>query len=310
MSDFFCLLPSSACLPAVHISDGLLTGPWLIGGFVVAGMLALFGAWGLAEDEIPRVAVLTAAFFVASSLRMPLGPSSAHLLLNGLLGVVLGRRAMLAIPVGVFMQAALLGHGGMSVVGVNSAIQVVPALIAWQLFAWLQRLPGIFRPGLRSSLVGISGLAAGLSLVFTVALFWEYHQAPSATVADERMQSAALAAWKLTSQPLVLAAVGCCAAALAWVEWHLKNAPEFPLGLLVGELTVLLTVILETAVLILGGVEDWRTWALIGLVAHMPIAVIEGLVLGFTVGYLARVKPEMLGWKEAKEPACPVDALP
>ena len=97
---------------ALHISDNVLAQPWLVGGWLLAGLLTLFGAWRISEDEIPRVAVLTAAFFVASSLRIPLGPSSAHLLLNGLVGVVLGRRAALAIPVGVFMQAFLLQHGG------------------------------------------------------------------------------------------------------------------------------------------------------------------------------------------------------
>ena len=29
--------------------------------------------------------------------------------------------------------------------------------------------------------------------------------------------------------------------------------------------------------------------------AHLPFAVIEGVILGFVVGFLARVKPEMLG---------------
>jgi hypothetical protein len=30
-------------------------------------------------------------------------------------------------------------------------------------------------------------------------------------------------------------------------------------------------------------------------VAHLPVAVIEAFIVGFTVGFLARVKPEMLG---------------
>lgn len=35
---------------------------------------------------------MTAAFFVASLIHVPIGPTSVHLLLNGLLGVVVGRR--------------------------------------------------------------------------------------------------------------------------------------------------------------------------------------------------------------------------
>jgi len=291
-------------LPAVHISDGLLAGPWLLGGFVVAGAFAAFGTWRLTEEEVPRVALLTAAFFVASSLHLPLGPSSVHLLLNGLVGVVLGRRAALAIPVGVFMQAVLLHHGGYSVIGVNSVIQVIPALMAWQLFTWLRRLPGICRPGPRASLVGVSALVAVLGLVFSLDLLWDYHQTGATA------ESAATSAWEFILQPLTLLAAGLVAAALIWLEWRMKNAPEFPLGLLVGELTVFVTVALETVVLILGGEQDWRTWAFGILAAHVPVAMVEGVVLGFTVGYLARVKPEMLGWNAVEEPPCPVDSVP
>jgi cobalt/nickel transport system permease protein len=87
----------------------------------------------------------------------------------------------------------------------------------------------------------------------------------------------------------------------AWLERSLDTSPEFPLGLLVGELSVLATVALHCGVLILGGESNWQVWAMIDLIVHLPIAVIEGVVLGFTVGFLARVKPELLGWKPAKE---------
>src|SRR5579871_5672190 len=114
---------------AVHISDGALTWPWVYGGFVVAALLLLIGAWGIRDEEIPQVALLTAAFFVASLIHVKVGFSSAHLLLNGLVGVILGRRAALAIPVGLFLQAALIGHGGFTTLGINSCVMVLPALV-------------------------------------------------------------------------------------------------------------------------------------------------------------------------------------
>ena len=70
---------------AVHLSDGVLTGPWLVGGFVVAALLVLAALYRLAEESIPRIALLTAAFFVSSLIHVPLGPTSVHLLLTGLL---------------------------------------------------------------------------------------------------------------------------------------------------------------------------------------------------------------------------------
>ena len=86
-------------LMAMHISDGVLSLPWLAGGFVGAGVLGLLGCWRVRDDEVPRVALLTAVFFLTSSLHITLGPVSVHLLLNGLVGVLLGWRAALAIPV-------------------------------------------------------------------------------------------------------------------------------------------------------------------------------------------------------------------
>src|SRR4029079_19300373 len=96
---------------AVHLSDGTVLWPWQAGGFVLAALLALWGAWRITDEEIPRVALLTSAFFVVSLIHIPAGPTSAHLLLNGLVGVILGRRVCLAIPIGLLLQA-VFGHGG------------------------------------------------------------------------------------------------------------------------------------------------------------------------------------------------------
>ena len=97
---------------AVHISDGVLTTPWLAGGFALAWLMVWAGWWKLREDEIPRVALLTAAFFVASLIHIRVGPTSIHLLLTGLVGVLLGPRAALAIAVGLLLQVLLIQHGG------------------------------------------------------------------------------------------------------------------------------------------------------------------------------------------------------
>ena len=89
---------------AVHISSGVLANGWIIGGFIGLAILLLPAFWKLTEDDIPRIGVFTAAFFIASSLRIPLGFASVHLVLNGLIGVTLGRRAMLAVAVGLAMH--------------------------------------------------------------------------------------------------------------------------------------------------------------------------------------------------------------
>src|SRR4051812_25149431 len=94
---------------AVHISDGVLPAwLWLAGDFA-ALLLVAAGFHRLTQDEVPRVAFAAAAFFVASLIHVRLGPTSVHLLLNGLVGVACGPRAGLAITVGLLFQVLLIG---------------------------------------------------------------------------------------------------------------------------------------------------------------------------------------------------------
>lgn len=299
---------------AVHISDGVLSWPWLAGGFIVLAVLVLGAMLGdfirarlgkrrFQEEEIAQMALLTAVFFVASLIHVRVGPTSVHLLLNGLLGVVLGWRSALAIPVGLFLQVVLIQHGGFSTLGVNSCVMVLPALLAWLLFAGLQRVPWRCQPWFRAGLVALSILAWTLSLVFSVVLL-----STNPLVGITSLQVESAVAW--TFHPLTLTAVLSLAGVAAWTERRLENAPEFPLGLLIGEVAVLATLLLNCLVLLWGGQEDWHSLVLLVLVAHLPVAVIEGVVTGFTVGFLVRVKPEMIGWVAAEQTTCTVDPLP
>jgi cobalt/nickel transport system permease protein len=119
----------SSMLFAVHIADGLLAWPWLLGGAALAAIGVVLACRKLDQAEIPRVGVLSAVFFVASTIHVPLGFVSVHLLLNGLVAAVLGKRAALAIAVGLFLQAILFGHGGLTTLGVNTCILWWPALL-------------------------------------------------------------------------------------------------------------------------------------------------------------------------------------
>jgi cobalt/nickel transport system permease protein len=273
-------------LLAVHISDGVLTWPWLAGGFVLAGVLAAVAMIRVRDEEIPRIALMTAAFFVASLIHVPIGPTSVHLLLNGLLGVVVGRRAPLAVLLGLTLQAVLLGHGGFTTIGVNTCVMAAPALGA----AWLF---GVLRAGtrwrwFRGGLVVLSVLLWVECLVYSVVLL--------------RVSSGGglnYIAWQAAAQvalnPITLAVAGLLGIVAALVERRLRHASEFPAGLLVGMAAVLATLALNAAVLLWGGAEDWHSIVLLVFIAHMPIAAVEGVILGFAVGFLARVKPEMLG---------------
>jgi cobalt/nickel transport system permease protein len=111
-----------------HIPDGVLSAPVLIAGAVVSTGLLAFALRRVREEDLPRAAVLAAAFFVSSLISVPLGPSSVHLLLNGLMGMVLGWAAVPALFVGLLLQSIFFGHGGLVALGVNTANLSIPAL--------------------------------------------------------------------------------------------------------------------------------------------------------------------------------------
>jgi len=282
-------------LLAVHISDGLLARPWWLGGLALMAALMAMGAWRVRDEEIPRIAVLTSAFFIASLIHVRVGPTSVHLLLNGLIGVVLGWRAAVAIPVAVFLQAVLFGHGGFTAIGINSCIMIVPALMAGHLFRLLQTMPWIRRPWFRSGLVACSCLAFIGSLIFGVCLLWAAPGSTSASADASLIRTALENAGGIIRHPVTLPLAVLVSLVAALAERKLENAPEFPLGLLVGEVTVLATVGLNCLVLLVGGESNWAIPASLQVIAHLPIAVVEGLVLGFAVGLLARVRPDILG---------------
>ncbi len=139
----------------------------LTGAVVTAGALVV-ALRRLEYEQIPRAAVLSAAFFVSSLITIPVGPSSVHLVLNGLMGLVLGWAAVPAILVALVLQAAFFGFGGLLVLGVNTMNIALPALLCSALLGALLRRPGTngFAIGALAGLLGVSltGVMVALSL--------------------------------------------------------------------------------------------------------------------------------------------------
>ncbi len=276
-----------AGLWAVHISDGVLSGPWVLGGFCGMALLMLAACYRVRDEEIPRIALLTAAFFVASLVHVRVGPTSAHLLLNGLVGVVLGVRAGLAIPMGLLLQAVLFGHGGISALGVNACVQAVPAIVAGLLFRRLRAARVLRRPWTGSAVVATTVLAFLESAAFGGALLF-------ADWSDSTGGFPAGPALRFALHPLVVAGSLVLALGCAYVERRERLGPDFALGLGLGVCTVLATLALNAAALLFGGAENWEKIVRLVFVVNLPLAGVEGVVVGFTVSFLARVKPELL----------------
>lgn len=121
----------------MHIVDGALANPVVIGGAVAAAGGIAVGLKSLDLDRIPTAGVLSASFFVASLIHVPIGPSSVHLILNGLAGLLLGWAAFPALFVGLLLQAVFFGFGGLTVLGINTLNIALPAVLTWMLFGRL-----------------------------------------------------------------------------------------------------------------------------------------------------------------------------
>jgi cobalt/nickel transport system permease protein len=132
----------------MHIVDGALSAPVLAASSALAVVGIGIGLRQMPMEKIPAAGVLSATFFVASLVHVPIGPSSVHLIVNGLAGLVLGWAAFPALFVGLLLQAVFFGFGGLTALGANTLNIALPAVIVYY----------ICRPGI----VGGSPQAAAL----------------------------------------------------------------------------------------------------------------------------------------------------
>ena len=197
----------------MHIAEGVLSPAVLATGYALTAAGTALGLKKLDYDRLMTVAILAATFFVGSLIHVPIGITSAHLILNGLLGVILGWAAFPAILAALALQALLFQFGGLVVLGVNTFTMGFSAVVAGYVFRGLCR------------------------------------------------------AWPTPAGQKIAAFCG-------------------------GALGVLGAGLL-TAVALASSDEGFATAARL-LLAHLPIMLAEGLITMLTVGFIARVRPEML----------------
>ena len=117
----------------MHIPDGMLPLSICAIGYGATSLMLRksFKELKKAKDFtqiIPKISMVTAAFFIGTLINIPFPPTSVHPLLVGLSGVILGVYAPLSIFISLF-QAILFKHGGITTLGVNTFIFSLPALI-------------------------------------------------------------------------------------------------------------------------------------------------------------------------------------
>jgi cobalt/nickel transport system permease protein len=159
----------------MHIHEAALSGSAsgiavLCAGAAATAAGTALGLRRMDYERVPQVAIVSSAFFVVSLIHVPLGVTSVHLVLSGLVGIILGWAAFPALLIALLLQAIMFGHGGLLALGVNTLTMGLPALVCYYLF---RRAVACRRDGLAFS----AGLAAGalatlLGALLTASALW------------------------------------------------------------------------------------------------------------------------------------------
>ncbi len=157
----------------MHLPDGILPAPIAIAGYAATGFATWYSLRTINQSpnpqaQVPKASLLTAAFFVASWIHIPVPPTSVHLILNGLLGTLLGYFAFPAILIGLFFQAIMFQHGGLSTLGINAIMMGVPAILAYHIF----QLRHVFKRESRWLLAIFGFLAGAIGLGLAALVFF------------------------------------------------------------------------------------------------------------------------------------------
>ena len=155
----------------MHIAEGVLSPGVLAVGYALTAAGTTLGLRRLDYDRLMTTGILAAAFFVGSLVHVPIGFSSAHLILNGLLGVLLGWAAFPAILAALTLQALLFQFGGLVVLGVNTCSMGLSGVAAGWFFRWLSRVwptpAGRRTAAFLGGALGVAGAALLTALALT-----------------------------------------------------------------------------------------------------------------------------------------------
>lgn len=147
----------------MHISDGILSPAISIGGYALTVAISAWCVRRVGTQELPKISVVTSSFFAATLIHIPLGPTSVHLLLPGLVGILLGPLSFLSILIGLTLQFLFFQYGGLTSLGANALVLGVPAITC----GWIFRR---FRKGTRKWVIFFGAMCAIFGTVFAALL--------------------------------------------------------------------------------------------------------------------------------------------
>lgn len=144
----------------MHIADGVLSTPVIVATSVAAAGTIAYGLKKTKEEDIPKIALMSGTFFALSLITVPIGPSSVHPLICGLVGIILGGKSALAFFPALLLQALLFHHGGLTSLGANTFMLFLPAYISHLIYTSMVHS----KPMVKGTMIG------ALSVVMTVII--------------------------------------------------------------------------------------------------------------------------------------------
>lgn len=155
----------------LHIPDGVLPPALWFPGLVVALFLLVASGRSLRHADARGVAfrsAIGAVMLAAMSLEVPLGPLDFHLSLVGPAGVLLGAAAGFQVVFVVNAILALVGHGGITVVGLNALVMGTGVALARPLYRIFARR--LAAPGAMASATAVAQAVSGVLWLALVAV--------------------------------------------------------------------------------------------------------------------------------------------
>ena len=126
----------------IHLPDGVLPFWLWISGFAIeivfVGILWRPGKPRTSTRDFALTSVLSAIMILVMMIEIP--PFSFHFNLSVVTGIILGPRSAVLAALVVNMILALIGHGGITMIGWNSVILSVEMIAGYYVFRLLARL--------------------------------------------------------------------------------------------------------------------------------------------------------------------------
>ncbi|SCZ01258.1 energy-coupling factor ABC transporter permease [Alkaliphilus peptidifermentans] len=121
----------------IHIPDGIIPFAWWVGGYIITFTIMFVLLKGIKGEEVRKKIPLTglAAAIMLIGMSVPLGIIPVHLSLAVLTGILIGPKlGFLAVFI-VNIMLALFGHGGITLVGLNTLVIGSEVLLGYFLFS-------------------------------------------------------------------------------------------------------------------------------------------------------------------------------